>query len=239
MVEDYTVIDLEMTGLSAKCDRVLEAGAVRVRDGAVSETYSAMIYTALPLPEKITKLTGITQEMAASGRDCDEVMRELIAFLGNDVIVGHNVVFDFSFIKQWAQNHDRKFDCVAVDTLKLAQKFLSKSQKKNLGALCVYFHIPRRNAHRALDDALETQLLFEKMKKLYAQSEKTVTAFTPQPLLYKAKRQQPATERQKEYLTRYAHCFGLPLPKNLSAMTRSEASRQLDYWIGNFGKMPK
>ena len=239
MVDDYTVIDLEMTGLSAKNDRILEAGAVRVRGGAISETYSAMIYTALPLPEKITKLTGITQEMAACGRDCDEVMQELIAFLGNDVIVGHNVVFDFSFIKQWAENHDQNFDCKDVDTLKLTKKFLSKGQKKNLGALCTHFHIPRRNAHRALDDSLETQLLFEKMKIMYGQSEETMTAFTPQPLFYKAKKQQPATERQKEYLARYALCFDLPLPKNLAAMTRSEASRQLDYWIGRYGKMPK
>ena len=69
MLEDYVVIDLEMTGLNAKTDAILEVGAVRVRDGRQTETYGAILKCGRELSERVVELTGITPEMAADGRE--------------------------------------------------------------------------------------------------------------------------------------------------------------------------
>ena len=80
MLEDYVVIDLEMTGLNAKTDAILEVGAVRVRDGRQTETYGAILKCGLELSERVVELTGITPEMAADGREPEEAMQEFFTF---------------------------------------------------------------------------------------------------------------------------------------------------------------
>ena len=159
MLEDYVVIDLEMTGLNAKTDAILEVGAVRVRDGRQTETYGAILKCGRELSERGVELTGITPEMAADGREPEEAMQEFFTFLGDDVLVGQNVIFDYSFLKQWSVNHGQTFERNAVDTLKLARRFLPAEQKKDLESLCTYFGIGRERAHRALDDAMATGIV--------------------------------------------------------------------------------
>ena len=88
MLEDYVVIDLEMTGLNAKMDAILEVGAVRVRNGRQTEAYGAVLKYERELSERVVELTGITPEMAAGGREPEEVMHEFFTFLGDDVLVG-------------------------------------------------------------------------------------------------------------------------------------------------------
>ena len=235
MIKDYVVIDLEMTGLNAKTDRILEVAAVRVRDGKETETFSAIVNPGVRLSEKVTELTGITQEQANAGEPLDETVQQFLDFLGEDVLVGQNVIFDFSFLKQWAVNHKIVLEKQAVDTLKLARQFLPAEQKKDLESLCLCFEIARVNAHRALDDAKETAQIFEKMKLLYGEGQEA--AFVPKPLQYKAKKQSPATERQKQYLKKFALYHGIELPELSDVMTKSEASRLTDRLIARYGKM--
>ena len=235
MLNDYVVIDLEMTGLNAKKDKILEVAAVRVREGKEIETFSAIVDSGVRLSDKVMELTGITQEQADAGMAYDETVQKFLEFLGEDVLVGQNVIFDFSFLKQWAVNHKIALEKQAVDTLKLARKFLPPGQKKDLGSLCAYFEIPRVNAHRALDDARETLQIFERLKQLYGKEQEA--AFAPGPLLYKAKKQSPATERQKMYLKRFAQSHGIVLEDFSPMMTKSEASRLTDQLIAQYGKM--
>ena len=235
MLENYVVIDLEMTGLDVKTDAILEVGAVRVRGGREADCYTAMLNTGRKLSDKVVELTGITQEMADAGADPEMVMEEYFAFLGEDVLVGQNVIFDYSFLKQWAVNHRMSFERVAVDTLKLARKFLPAEQKKDLESLCSYFSVRRDLAHRALADARETGMILECLKEQYGAD--APEAFEPRPLNCKVKRQTPATERQKTYLRTYASEKGLALPENLEQFTRSEASRLTDRWIATYGRI--
>ncbi len=236
MLENYTVIDLEMTGLCAKTDAIIEVGAVRVCGNAIADTYHALLRTGRRLPEKVTELTGITEEMIQSGCDPETAMTEFFAFVGEDVLVGQNLMFDYSFLKQWAVNHKRSFERNAVDTLKLARRFLPQEQKKDLESLCRYFGVERGCAHRALEDAIETYQVFEKLKELYGKVDET--AFVPRPLLYRAKKQTPATGRQIEYLKKYAAYYGIEFAEPLGAMTRSEASRLTDRLIAQYGRLP-
>ena len=236
MLEDYVVIDLEMTGLNAKTDAILEVGAVRVRDGRQTETYGAILKCGRELSERVVELTGITSEMAADGREPEEAMQEFFTFLGDDVLVGQNVIFDYSFLKQWSVNHGQTFERNAVDTLKLARRFLPAEQKKDLESLCACFGVKRENAHRAFDDAYETWQVYEALRERY--EEESAGDFMPKPLLYKAKKQTPATVRQIKYLREYAAHYQIKLPENFPEMTRSEASRLTDRLIATYGKMP-
>ena len=125
------VIDLEMTGLRVKTDVILEVGAVRVRQCRAADTFSALLRTENPIPGEVSSLTGITGEMAQKGRDPEEAMADFFAFLGDDPLVGQNIIFDYSFLKQWSVNHDFIFERNAVDTLKIARHFLEEGQKKD------------------------------------------------------------------------------------------------------------
>lgn len=224
-IENYTVIDLEMTGLTPKQDKVIEIGAVKVRAGKVADTYAVLVNPKRPIPEKVVELTGITDAMVATGEDEDTAMEQLLAFIGTDILVGHNVSFDYSFLKQWAVNHRIPLELSACDTLRLARELLAPEQPKNLEALCEYFDIERANAHRALYDALETQKIFEYLKEMAAEKPQLLA---PRVLIYKAKRQTPATEHQKQRLKELLAESQLEDTICWETLTRSEASRLQD-----------
>ena len=198
---DYTVIDLEMTGLNPKLDKVIEIGAVRVRGHKEAARYATLVNPRRSIPERVVELTGIMNEEVAAGLDEDEAMQALIAFIGDDVIVGHNVSFDYSFMKQWAVNKRIPLTLRACDTLRIARAILPGEQSKKLEDLCVYYRIERERAHRALDDAVETHRILECMMQQIL-PEKT-ELLIPRELTYKAKRQTPATAHQIERLREY------------------------------------
>ena len=225
-MRDYTVLDLEMTGLSAKTDKIIEIGAIKVRDGRVTDTYGTLVNSGQPVPERIRELTGITGEMAAAGEPEDEAVAFLLDFIGEDVIVGHNVRFDYSFLKQWAVNHKRPLQMYACDTLRMARGLLPPEQPKKLECLCEYFQIHRENAHRALDDAMETQLIYEHLADMA--EEKAQNLLQPVELVYKAKRQTPATAHQIERLRELREKYHITDEICWETLTRSEASRLQD-----------
>ena len=233
---DYTVIDLEMTGLQPKTDKIIEVGAVKVRKGQVVGTLEFMVDPGCPIPEKIQELTGITDEMVCGGKTEDEAVEELLEFIGDDILVGQNVIFDYSFLKQWAINHKRPLEMKAWDTLRLAQKLLPKDQPKKLEALCTYFHIERTRAHRALDDALETKLVFEKLVDLAKQEDEEL--LEPKILQYKAKRQTPATAHQLQRLKEFVELHQIKDEIIYERLTRSEASRLMDKYLAIYGRKP-
>ncbi len=232
MIEDYVAVDLEMTGFRAKRDAILEVGAVRVRGKREVAHYSALLDSGRSVPEDVAALTGITDEMLRGGMDPEEAMEGLFAFMGDDVIAGQNVVFDYRFLKQWAMDHSVPFERSAVDTLYLARKFLPPDQKKDLGSLCAYFGVGRGAAHRALDDARAAHLVLERLREGYGEMDPG--AFSPRPLRYEAKKRQPATERQKERLRRLGESLGVDefdgirLSSPPPSITRNEASRIAD-----------
>lgn len=232
---DYTVIDLEMTGLQPKTDKIIEIGAVKVRNGAVTDTLKYMVNPGCAIPERIRELTGITDEMVQEGVEEDAAVEKLLEFIGEDILVGQNVIFDYSFIKQWAINHKRPLELAAWDTLRLAQKLLPKEQPKKLEALCEYFNIERTQGHRALEDALETKLVFEKLVELAGDKKELLE---PKLLQYKAKRQTPATSHQIERLKEYVALHNIKDEINYERLTRSEASRLMDKYLSIYGRKP-
>ena len=131
IIEDYVAIDLEMTGLNASRDRILEIGAVRVVHKKVEASYQAMIHPHMELSKEVIELTGITDDMACRGREMDEVFLEIMEFCGDFVLLGHNVMFDYGFLKQAAINQKASFERQGIDTLKIARKLLPPEEKKD------------------------------------------------------------------------------------------------------------
>lgn len=187
-IKNYTVIDLEMTGLSAKNDKIIEIGAARVRGGEIVDTISTLVNPKQHIPQRVQELTGITDSDVENAADMDEAVDNLLDFIGDDIILGQNVTFDYSFLKQWAVNHKRNLSLNAYDTLKIARKCLPAEQSKKLEDLCEYFDVSRENAHRALDDAIETKQIFEKLLALMDEKGEPVES---KPLVYKAKNRHP------------------------------------------------
>ena len=123
-IKNYTVIDLEMTGLSAKNDKIIEIGAARVRGGEIVDTISILVNPKQHIPQRVQELTGITDSDVENAADMDEAVDNLLNFIGDDIILGQNVTFDYSFLKKAAVNNNLVFPSAGIDTLKMARRIL-------------------------------------------------------------------------------------------------------------------
>ena len=154
----FCVIDLETTGGSAADCAITEIGAVKLRGGECLGTFQTLIDPGCAIPPEITVLTGITDAMVVRAPRIDTVLPSLLEFLGDAVIVGHNVRFDLSFLQAALERSGRpKLTNTAVDTVALARR-LVRDEVPNckLGTLAERLRLDHRPNHRALDDALTT-----------------------------------------------------------------------------------
>lgn len=164
-IRELIAVDLEMTGLQVKTDRILEIGAVRLVDGQLRDTFQTFVNPHRRIDVRITELTGIRPEMVENAPEAEEALQKFLEFAGEAPFLGHNVIFDYSFLKQCAVNHKISLERSALDTLKIARKVLKEPEKKSLEALCGYFQIDREHAHRAVDDAKATAELFLRLHR--------------------------------------------------------------------------
>lgn len=237
MQNSYVALDLETTGLRPKYDRILEIGAVRVEDGVETETYTALIDSGIPIPESVTELTGITQEMAAGGPGLREAVEGFLAFAGTDVLVGHNLLFDYSFMKRNVINLGGDFERRGLDTLAISRACLPKVQGKALDKLAAYFGIEPGRHHRALDDALTASRIYEKLKEQFGEEKPAL--FEAVPLLFKIKKEGPITNSQKVYLRDLIKYHRIESNVKIEELTMSEASRMIDAILLRYGRITR
>ena len=103
MQHTYIALDLETTGLSATKDRILEIGAVMVENGEVTGTYETFVDNGVEIPERIRELTGITEDMVAGSPEMKPAVEGFLAFSGEKPLLGHNILFDYGFMKRNVQ----------------------------------------------------------------------------------------------------------------------------------------
>ncbi len=157
MVLDFTVIDAETTGRSDKADDVTEISAIKYRNGEPVASFSTLIKSKNTILPFVVELTGITNSMIQDAPLIDEIIINLVDFIGDDVILGHDVNFDYGLIKEsYERVSQEPFDNEKIDTLSLAQCLIKDSVNHKLETLCDYFSIPREIGHRALDDCRQT-----------------------------------------------------------------------------------
>ncbi|MBT8196894.1 MAG: DEDD exonuclease domain-containing protein, partial [Acidimicrobiia bacterium] len=159
----FVVLDLETTGGSAATCEITEVGAVRFRGGGEPDgTFNTLVNPGMPIPPSITVLTGITHAMVVDAPAIGEVLPSLLEFIGNAVIVGHNVRFDMSFLNAAAERLGYgRLPNPTSDTLGLARRLLrGETRRLNLSTLAAYLGSPHTPTHRALDDAKATAHVF-------------------------------------------------------------------------------
>ena len=232
---DMVALDLETTGLDSKTERILEIGAVRIRDSRGEASFSRLVNPGREIPEAVRELTGITGEMAAACPPVEEVLPEFLEFCGELPILGHNVLFDYRFLKRAAVNQGFSFERRGFDTLALCRKFMPEGEKKNLAAACRYYGVETGTSHRALDDARAALYLYRRLAALYG--EEKPEAFAPSSLIYKVKKDPPASKRQKEVLRDLLKYHKITLSAQMDGLGRSEIARITDRIISKYGRI--
>ncbi len=235
MINNYVALDIETTGLNPANDKIIEIGMAKVENGVVTDKYQQLINPERPIDDRITQLTGINDNMVENAPIISDIIEDIIAFIGELPILGHNVIFDYSFLKKSAVNNKLSFEKDGIDTLKIARRLLPEVEHKNLECLCEHFHIDAGNSHRAYDDAISAKCLYEELYKIKPDDDSFEKA---QALNYTVKRDVPITIAQKNYLSSLVSYYKLELKEPIDKLTKSRASKLIDNIISEYGKMP-
>lgn len=233
MINSYVAIDLETTGVNPVKDEILEIGALKVVDGKVTDTYKKFISVTCDISPYIVELTGITKEMSDTGIPEEQAIDEITQFCDGFVLLGHNIRFDYSFLKAKCVKYRKNIANDALDTLKIARKKLKELESRSLSYLCEYYEIPPARSHRAFDDAESTMKLYNIFRQQFADEEELFDSFK---IDYKPKKESPITEAQKRYLSDLLNYHGLSID-DINSLTKSEASKQIDGIIREHGRI--
>ncbi|MBQ3251674.1 MAG: PolC-type DNA polymerase III [Oscillospiraceae bacterium] len=151
---EYVAFDLETTGLYARRDKIIEIGAVRMRNGQEIARFQTFVDPCKKLEKRTTDLTGISDDMLVGAPKIQQALQEFLDFVGGSVLVAHNAEFDVTFI-QWAcKAQGIAYELTSVDTLTLSQNLLPGLNKYTLDTVAKHFELEDFNHHRAGDDAL-------------------------------------------------------------------------------------
>lgn len=165
---DFSVLDVETTGLSARNNRVIEIGIVRVKNLKITDKYTTLINPGCDIPYFITQFTGISNSDVEYSPSFNDTAEEIEDFIGNSIISGHNLSFDEGFLRyEFIRNGYEPLSNLNVCTLKLARKIFPTLKSKSLSSVTEHLGIKNRDSHRALSDAEATaQILIKVIKKL-------------------------------------------------------------------------
>lgn len=233
MIDSYVCLDLETTGLEPRKDKIIEIGAIRVRNSKIEATFETFVNPARILEERITQLTGIVDKQLENAPEINEVLPQLLSFIGDDVLLGHSILFDYSFVKRAAVNNRLSFEKMGIDTLKLARKYLPDLESRSLEFLCRHFEI-EHSAHRAVADAKATIGLYNKLVELFYEGHEE--DFKPVQLKYHVKRETAITIPQKNQLYKLLDRHKLKVDYDVEKLTRSEASRFIAQILAEYGR---
>ena len=167
----YAIIDIETTGQSAAKGKITEI-AIFIHDGfEITDSFTSLINPECYIPDFITNLTGIDNEMVRNAPKFYEIARQIVEITQDKIFVAHNSSFDYRFIqeefKRLGYDYQRKTMC----TVRLGRKFLPGHKSYSLGKICDELGISINGRHRAAGDALATTKLFEMILARKAQRE--------------------------------------------------------------------
>ncbi len=165
--QDYCVIDLETTGLSIENSVIIEVGALKIRENQIVGRYSSLIKGTEAIPESITKLTGITDILIkTTGKELGMVLDEFKDFIGDDLIVGYHVNFDYSFLQLALEKAGKeRLNNKQLDVLTIARKRLEDIPNYRLPTVAKHLGITEAVKHRAIQDCLTIYEVYNKLNK--------------------------------------------------------------------------
>lgn len=178
LVSNYTIVDIETTGFDPKYDSIIEISALKVRNDKIVDTYSSLIKPDSELFEFVEELTGITNSMLNDSPKINGKIKDFINFIGEDVVIGHNVNFDINFIcTAYKKYCNLDFQNDFIDTMRLARFNLKELKHHRLKDLVKYFNLEINNFHRGLDDCETTLKVYLKLKESILKEYESVDNF--------------------------------------------------------------
>lgn len=178
LLSDYIVFDIETTGLDSSYDEVIEIGAIKVKNNKIVSKFNSLVKPKNEIDEYITELTGITNGMVKNAPTIEEILPDFMNYIGNDILIGHNVNFDINFI--YDNLYRNKFDVLIndfIDTMRISRKLLPELSHHRLIDLAKYFKIDSTNNHRSLKDCEITMNVYENLKEIALQKYDNVDEF--------------------------------------------------------------
>ncbi len=161
--DTYIVLDIETTGFSAVNDKITEFGMIKIKNGEIVDTFESFVNPQIPIPDRITEVTHITDDMVKDAPIIDDIMKDVLDFIGDYPIVAHNANFDMGFIRYNAKNLGYEVNNIVIDTLQISRDLYPHFIKHKLGIIAEKLDIVVENAHRALDDVKTLVQVFNKM----------------------------------------------------------------------------
>ena len=163
LMGDFVVFDIETTGLSPNTEKITEIGAVKIKNGVITDVFNELVNPGKPIPKKIVELTGISDSMVADCPDITTILPKFFEFASGSVLVAHNANFDTSFIKKAAKDMGLPYNYSCIDTLELSRAVVDGVKNYKLDTLTKHFNVKLENHHRACDDATATAHIFLKL----------------------------------------------------------------------------
>ena len=165
--DDYVVIDLETTGLNENTDEIVELGAIKVRHGEIVDYHSQLVKPRHPISSDASMVNGIWNDMLANAPDITEAIHAFIDFIGNDILVGQNILFDikFAYVAAYRHLHKKALRNDYVDILSLSRRIFPGLPNYKLGTLAEHFGIAVDAAHRADADCMTELRCYQYIKK--------------------------------------------------------------------------
>ena len=174
----FVALDVETTGLRPDQHRVIEIGMARYANGRCMDRYSALINPERRIPEYIRKLTGITDSDLIPAPPFREFANDIVAFVGEHPIIGHNIGFDMGFINAELKRMDRQpLRNPTIDTIPMAMRVLGRRMRPSLDRVALALGMPSRDVHRALGDAELTAAVALRMLPMAAAQGIEIEAF--------------------------------------------------------------
>lgn len=235
MIHSYIAADIETTGLNVKKEKIIEIGALLVEEGEVREEFHTLIHPHREISEKTVQLTGITNSMVEDAPGIEEVIGKVTEFCRDLPLLGHQIFFDYCFLKRAAVNNGYRWEKEGIDTLKLCRIFMPPEEKKDLSHACQFFGLDRGICHRALPDAYAAHHLYQALMKTYGRGNEE--QFQTRKFIYRIKKEQPASKRQKERLQELLKYHKIEASVQIEHLTRNEASRMTDEIMLNYGRI--
>ena len=165
LTDSYVALDIETTGLDPRGCEIIELAAIRIQDSKIVESFSELVRPDSEVSGFITRLTGISNDMLADAPNICEALPRFLEFVGDNVILGHNICFDIGFICDKAARQGRHFNNDYIDTMRISRRLFPEHRTHKLDDLISRFNLKARNEHRALGDTLLTARCYEYMKR--------------------------------------------------------------------------
>ncbi|MBQ3154046.1 MAG: PHP domain-containing protein, partial [Clostridia bacterium] len=166
--DEFVIFDIETTGLSVANCGITQIAASIYRGGQTVDTFETFVNPGMPIPQNITELTGITDEMVADAPSVKDAVEAFLRFAGGRMLVAHNASFDASFIRKACNDYDMAFDNPCLDTVALSRYINADSNRHTLDALAKYFKLGEFDHHRANADTEMLSLIFGQLARKLA-----------------------------------------------------------------------